>query len=186
MTQQVPQGRFDGRVALVLALIGFALLLFPLRGCLLSPPWFEGYGHRFGYSVFGPFYSLLGIWGIIQVGLAIWVGIDANRKGSNGILWGLLVLFTSVVGLIVYLLVSPNLVRNGASVTAAAPPGSSAVPPPSPGKSTCPSCRAQVEPSFKACPYCGTSLHCPQCDKPIEGGWRVCPYCTAPLGSPPG
>jgi hypothetical protein len=39
----------------------------------------------------------------IQVGGALWAGTDANERGSNGLLWAIVVLFTGVVGLVLYL-----------------------------------------------------------------------------------
>ena len=60
------------------------------------------------------FFGIFSFTGLLHIVLAVWVGVDANRRRMNGVLWGLLVFFTSVVGLIVYLIVvqSPTL-RNG-------------------------------------------------------------------------
>ena len=175
MTLRTQDGRMKPGVAILLAVIGVVFLLMYIRGCPLRPSWVQWDHRSFVFSPFAPFFGLVGIWGLIQIGLAIWVGIDAHRRGSNGFLWGLLVFFTPVVGLIVYLILAPSLAkRNGA--TAAQPPP--AVPP---STVPCPSCGQALQPEFKACPYCSFSLRCKQCDQPVRKGWKVCPYCTAPL-----
>lgn len=40
----------------------------------------------------------------INVALALWVGLDARRRGDNGPVWAVGVLITSLLGLILYLL----------------------------------------------------------------------------------
>lgn len=171
MAFRTQDGRMNPGVAILLAVIGLVFLLMNFRGCTLEPPWmhhWEGRSLFVGFSPFSHFYGLLGIWGLIQIALAVWVGVDAQRRGSNGFLWGLLVFFTPVVGLIVYLILAPTLAqRNGAS---AAPPAA-----------PCPSCGQALQAEFKVCPYCSVSLRCKQCDQPLRANWKVCPYCTASL-----
>jgi uncharacterized membrane protein len=49
--------------------------------------------------------ELLGlIMAFYWIGLALWVYKDAGRKKLNASLWGLLILITNLVGLIVYLI----------------------------------------------------------------------------------
>ena len=50
----------------------------------------------------------------------------------------------------------------------------------------CPVCRADVEPSFLACPVCTTKLKqaCRRCNQPLEPLWQICPYCETPVESP--
>jgi len=187
----------------VIALIGIGvLLLFALgtHSCL-----FRGFGVDMmgnplfrGWS-FSP-YSLLGLGGLLQIGLAAWVGYDAHRRGMNGFLWGLLVLFTFIVGLIVYLLVGGAMSRGQASPFAAdwaarvAPPdvprqdtaratgGQTAAAEPAAGTAdTCPHCDEPVQPDFKVCPFCAGALLCGGCDSPLEAGWKVCPRCARPV-----
>jgi hypothetical protein len=50
----------------------------------------------------------LSLMSLINLALAVWVGIDAERRCTQGSLWGLLVFFTSIVALIVYLPVCPG------------------------------------------------------------------------------
>ncbi len=53
----------------------------------------------------------------------------------------------------------------------------------------CPYCRNPAEPSFLACPYCGTKLKnaCRRCKTPLDPAWRLCPHCETPVStlSPP-
>lgn len=45
----------------------------------------------------------------LNVAILVWVARDAKSRGlDNGVLWMLLVLFTGIVGLIVYLLARPQ------------------------------------------------------------------------------
>jgi len=158
---------------------GFAIGLAAVA-LLLTVMWIAGCGPSSnggslimpGFRFFGP----LSVWGILQAILAVWVGLDAGKRGLNGILWGLLVFFTGVVGLIVYLLVGPVMQRNNTET--ARPDSTPAAAPTSP---RCPGCNQRVDPQFKVCPYCAKGLRCRSCDKTIDAGWKVCPYCTAPV-----
>jgi RNA polymerase subunit RPABC4/transcription elongation factor Spt4 len=49
--------------------------------------------------------------------------------------------------------------------------------------SSCPVCRATVEPEFLVCPVCTTKLKqaCTNCKAALEPLWQVCPYCEAPV-----
>ena len=110
-------------------------------------------------------------WGkVIQIVLSFWVGFDAQKRGMHGLLWGLLVFFTGIVGLIVYLIVAPGLTQRSGG---AQPPGAAAA--------RCGKCNAAVQPEFKACPYCGAPVRCPHCNQAVQAGWKVCPYCTKQL-----
>jgi uncharacterized membrane protein YhaH (DUF805 family) len=63
-----------------------------------------------GCGICGSFFLLFFL-AIIALNIAIlvWVARDAKARGlDNGVLWMLLVLFTGVVGLIVYLLARPQ------------------------------------------------------------------------------
>ena len=188
MSETQSNGRMNVGVAVLLAVIAIAFL--SLQGLLLP----HG-GHRWSigpwsYNPFQLFYGMLGITFLIQLVLAVWVGIDAQKQGHNGFLWGILVFFTPVIGLIVYLLLVPVLARrNGdppfATAPAGAAPATAGAPAAEspPASATCPACRAQIEADFKVCPVCGNSLRCAGCDKPIRGGWKVCPYCATPIAS---
>jgi len=182
----------------VIALIGIGvLLLFALgaHSCLFSGFGVDMMGNPLfrGWS-FSP-YSLLGLGGLLQIGLAAWVGYDAHRRGMNGFLWGLLVLFTFIVGLIVYLLVGGAMARGQAAPFAAdwaarvSPPAApvrdagvrAATAAPDPDAGSCPHCDEPVQPDFKVCPFCTGALRCAGCDTPLDAGWKVCPRCARPV-----
>ena len=178
MTSDSQEGRIHPVLAVLLAIVAVALLIMMMRGCvqgLTSILWgHHGSGWPLGWGWFGGGILPLGLWGVIQIALSFWVGFDAQKRGLHGLLWGLLVFFTGIVGLIVYLIVAPGMApRNGG----AQPPGATAAM----AEPRCGKCGAAVEPQFKACPYCGAAMRCPHCDQPIQAGWRVCPYCTKPL-----
>lgn len=70
---------------------------------------------------------------VLDILLLVWVARDAKARGlDNGILWMLLVFFTSFVGLIVYLLARPqgNLIE-------------------------CPNCHNKKLQAAVRCPHCG-------------------------------
>jgi Double zinc ribbon len=50
----------------------------------------------------------------------------------------------------------------------------------------CPVCRADVDPSYLACPVCTTKLKqaCRGCKAPLEPLWQICPYCETPVDTP--
>jgi RNA polymerase subunit RPABC4/transcription elongation factor Spt4 len=174
-------------VAIALAVVALVLAVILMRSCWSGPS--GNHGNPLflpGFSLYGP----LSIWGLLQAALAVWVGLDANKRGLNGVLWGLLVFFTGIVGLIVYLLVGPVMqTQRGDPERNPIPPAATASQPraATPDESEphrCPGCRANVQTDFKICPYCGTSLECGQCGKRVVGDWKVCPYCTRPLNEP--
>lgn len=172
------RGRLNPGFAIVLGCAAVVLVILGMSGCW-SGPFLGGWlGHNSVplFRLFAP----ISIWGLISAGLAVWVGIDANKRGLNGVLWGLLVFFTGIVGLIVYLLVGPGMqFRNGGG-EAPVHPAESGFAPPSAAK-RCPKCEGAISDEFKACPFCGTALQCGHCGKPTRGDWKVCPYCTAAL-----
>ena len=149
--------------------------------CVLACAWavaafgfgLGGFRHwLWGSHDFRPFLPVFSLGTLISLVLAVWVGFDANRRGMNGFLWGLLVFFTSIVGLIVYLIVAST--TNGRT----AEPVATAV---------CGGCGSKVESGFKVCPYCGrpTQTACPGCHRPTAADWKVCPYCSTALTPPP-
>lgn len=186
----------------------FALALLILWNVFFDFGWSWRGRHWLGIPWFGPINSLFGIYWVISLGLAVWVGVDANRRGNNGWLWGGLTLVTGLVGLLVYLLLEKDvkIARRGIDDVpgaAAAPHGGSpgeagpaggarvvaGVEPEvdaRPGSGPCEACGAEVRPEFKHCPYCGTSLErrCSRCGRDLERGWRACPDCGAPAETP--
>lgn len=105
---------------------------------------------------------------VLWIFVIIWVYRDAERRGMNGILWALLVLIGSVIGLIIYLIIrSESTARRRQE-----------------GSEKCPNCGKEVAAGFMYCPHCGASLRlvCPNCHKPVDKSWKVCPNCGTSLG----
>lgn len=94
---------------------------------------------------------------ILWLLLPIWVFLDARKRDFKAPLWGILVLVTNVVGLIIYLVVRPEL-------------------------SVCKQCKMKLSSKYVVCPYCGTQNRelCPNCSQVIEETWVACPYCGRP------
>lgn len=90
--------------------------------------------------------------------LAYWVYRDARERGTNGLAWGILTLFTNVIGWSVYLVARPKLAE-------------------------CPACRRYQDAAHRFCPDCGYRLQavCPACSARVEDGWRFCAACGAGL-----
>ncbi len=148
----------------------------PLGLAGLWSPWLSLSWTFSGGDWFLPSLSFFCLWMVVQLVLAVWVGIDANRRGMNGFLWGLLVFFTCVVGLLVYLIVAQTTAP--ARAIAGGAPDPAALP-----EAKCGSCGAAVRPDFRVCPYCGAARgrDCPQCHRPVEPDWKYCSYCKANL-----
>jgi zinc-ribbon domain len=125
--------------------------------------------------------SMLGGYGlgfIIVAAIAIWVATDANKRGMNGIVWGVGVFLLCIVFLPIYLIVrkpiqapppygyptAPTLPQppqpygypQGPS---AAPPGPPQIqqPPPQPAH-FCSNCGTQLAMGAKFCPACGRAV----------------------------
>ena len=175
-------GRTSGAPILILALI----VIFLVIGLFLG---FFGFsfkrlmwGPLAGGGLFplGPAFGLFGFGTLLVIVLAFWVGTDANRRGMNGVLWGLLVLFTFVVGLIVYLIVVQG------STSPASPPSPAETVAGARGAiaaGSCPQCGGKVESGFQVCPFCGAALGqgCPGCSRATRSEWKLCPYCSTRL-----
>ncbi len=125
--------------------------------------------------------------------LALWVYRDAKSRGLDGFVWGLLVFFTSVVGLLVYMLVNQTGANGHQSPSNpfARPAAPQPPPPPPPphaqdsaDKTECVACGESISVEFKVCPFCGQpkdERRCGGCGASVEPGWRVCPHCATRL-----
>jgi len=74
---------------------------------------------------------------IVWIILAIWVYKDAEKRGSSGVLWLLIVIITGIIGLIIWLVVRP-------------PIGGEKKEP----DRRCPNCGRAIPMDAKACSYC--------------------------------
>jgi uncharacterized membrane protein YhaH (DUF805 family) len=94
-------GRYLDR-ALLVSLFAMALfLLLPTTALAQS----QDGGGILG-AIGGAIGCLIGLISFaITVALTVWVYRDANARGQNGILWGLLTFFFTLIGLIAWLIV---------------------------------------------------------------------------------
>jgi len=103
---------------------------------------------------------------IIWIFVIVWVYRDAERRGMNGILWGLLVFIGNIIGLLIYLILrSDSLSSQSISPTI---------------HTKCPECSTPVSQKYAFCPHCGASMAgpvCPDCGKTVEKDWLACPHC---------
>jgi len=90
--------------------------------------------------------------------LPIWVYLDARRRKTNAAAWGILALFTSVVGWVVYLIARPQTIM-------------------------CPACKLEQSSNQKYCSSCGSVLKncCSQCGAEINSLWQYCGECGRKL-----
>lgn len=84
---------------------------------------------------------------IVFIVLAIWVYKDAEKRGSSGALWLIIVIFTGIIGLIIWLVVRPPIGGK----------------PQGPGQAggtgrMCPNCGRQIPMDAQNCPYCGKNF----------------------------
>ena|GEM_PF-1918335 len=113
------------------------------------------------YNTLAVLLTRLGQFGILLLLIAppVWVYLDARRKRLPAGLWGLFALITSILGMLVYTLVT----REAGPV--------------------CPECGERVSARFVVCPYCQTELKgtCPTCGQTVGLNWNYCPSCSTEL-----
>jgi len=80
---------------------------------------------------------------IIGIVLAIWVYKDAEKRGSSGALWLIIVLFLGIIGLIIWLVVRPPIGGNPQQQAS--------------GRQ-CPNCGRPIPMDAQVCPYCGKNF----------------------------
>ena len=82
------------------------------------------------------------IWFVIAILIAIWVYKDAEKRGSSGALWLIIVILTGIIGIIIWLVIRPPIGgKKDATVDTA--------------DRRCPNCGRQIPMDAKVCPYCG-------------------------------
>jgi len=81
---------------------------------------------------------------IICIVLAIWVYKDAQKRGSSGALWLIIVLITGIIGLIIWLVVRPPI---GGEKKASAS-----------SERRCPNCGRVIPDDARTCPYCAKNF----------------------------
>jgi hypothetical protein len=99
-------------------------------------------------------HHFFGLWFVIDIVIAVLVAQDANKRGMNGVLWGIGIFFVCPVFLILYLIVRRPILM-------APPPGYPQSYPPAAGPG-------------------GPARMCPACGKYHDGSAQFCPHCGAP------
>ena len=101
----------------------------------------------------------------IVFGILIWLWLlfpfltitDARKrmKTSAAIIWTIVVVFTTIFGYVLYLLVRPDLPKK------------------------CAKCGQKIVENYKYCPYCGaeTVKFCKKCGREVNVDWKICGYC---------
>ena len=77
------------------------------------------------------------IWLIIAILIAIWVYRDAQKRGESGALWLIIVILTSIIGLIIWLVVRPPIGGKKPE-----------------SERRCPNCGRPIPMDARICPYC--------------------------------
>ncbi|AZR72099.1 hypothetical protein BBF96_01040 [Anoxybacter fermentans] len=96
--------------------------------------------------------------GFILAAQAVWIFLDARKRGESYWLWGFFGLLNFPSSLIIYLLVTRTK------------------------KITCPDCGRKFSKNNNCCPHCGgATLTCPGCHEQIQISWVYCPYCSCKL-----
>ncbi|NLI90766.1 MAG: zinc ribbon domain-containing protein [Peptococcaceae bacterium] len=101
---------------------------------------------------------LMLLFGLYWILVALWVYKDANRRKLNAPLWGLLILITNIVGLIVYTIYKQN-------------------------NQTCYKCESLQNKHNTFCSYCGTRINksCEKCGTIVTKNDTFCVHCGAKL-----
>ena len=91
-----------------------------------------------------------------------WVYKDARSRGERAWAWGLMTLFTNVLGLFSYIITRPEKSRE------------------------CRRCLFKLREEFIVCPYCGPEAGrtCTHCQATLDVDWVYCPYCQTHAPSP--
>ncbi len=139
-------------------------------------------------SIVQLFFALAGAYvAAFWFGLVIWTFRDIQQRSRDAVvqvLATLLVLFSGVLGVVLYLILRPSetLADNYQRSLE-----EEAIIREIDASPSCPSCQHLVESDYIRCPQCGQSLRkqCETCVRTLEVQWKICPYCgTEQAGSP--
>lgn len=118
---------------------------------------------------------------VIWLSFVYWTYRDANQRGTNGLLWALVVFIFNFFGLLIYLILRPSeyvqdVMERELEIETKESLMSSQI-------LKCPACGNDIEKDFFICPYCRKKLKnpCPECGKPLQLNWSICPFCKTLL-----
>ena len=98
------------------------------------------YSNQAAWSLFGfgavVCAVIIVVW-VIFILIAIWVYRDAEKRGGNGILWLIIVIFTGIIGIIIWLVVRPPIGGKKPE-----------------SERRCPNCGRPIPMDARVCPYC--------------------------------
>ena len=133
-----------------LTIIALACIVLSVAvAAVASAQWEDYYGDD--YVDPGLFWGLTGalcfiplVLLIIGILLAVWVYKDAQKRGSSGALWLIIVILTGIIGLIIWLVVRPPI--GGEKKTATS------------SERKCPNCGRVIPDDARTCPYCAKNF----------------------------
>ncbi len=134
------------------------------------------------------FLALLGgFLAAFHISLVIWTFRDIRSRSRDAfahLLAAALVLFFSLPGLLLYLILRP---RETLAEQYERALEEEALLRDIEERLVCPGCQRKVEPDFMVCPACHTQLkvRCRHCGRLLHPKWSLCPYCASPVGPPP-
>jgi Na+/H+-dicarboxylate symporter len=132
-------------------LILAGLFLFSIVAASVNAQDFDSYyDDAEAFGLFGGLFAgaFCIIWIVILVVsllIAIWVYKDADKRGSSGALWLIIVIFTGIIGLIIWLVVRPPIGGKASGETSTSSGGSDR---------RCPNCGRVIPLDANVCPYC--------------------------------
>ena len=136
--------------AVVLICIFTALALSSLASADEWDDWYDDYsdaqdaaGAFLGLSLIACAVGVI-IWFVIWILIAIWVYRDAEKRGSSGALWLIIVILLGLIGIIIWLVVRPPI---GGAPTQQAQQAQQP-------ERRCPNCGRPIPMDARVCPYC--------------------------------
>lgn len=134
---------------ILLTLVALSILSIAVISVTAQDDWDYNYNWdedaAAGWALFGlgMFCIIPLIWFIIAILIAIWVYRDAEKRGSSGALWLIIVIITGIIGLIIWLVVRPPIGGKQTGTTASS------------SDRRCPNCGRVIPMDANVCPYCG-------------------------------
>lgn len=131
-------------------------------------------------SIVQLFFALAGAYfAAFWFGLVVWTFRDIQQRSRDAVvqvLATLLVLFSGVLGVVLYLILRPSETLADSYQRSLE---EEAIIREIDASPSCPRCQHSVESDYILCPNCGQALRkqCEVCARTLEIDWRICPYC---------